>query len=309
MVVLDDDLRVVSASRSFFQTFKVSRQETVGRLIYDIGKRQWDLPKLRELLEEILPKRNTFDDYEIEHDFEHMGKRKLYLNARRLYSKKNRTQLILLAFEDLTDRKQGLVALQESEKKYQDLYDNAPDMFVSVDAKTATIINCNQTVADQLGYTKEEIIGRPIFDMYTQDSTEYAKKKVFPLFVKTGEIKDEELQLQRKDKSRLDVSLNVSAVFDENGDIIHSRSVWRDITKRKQAEKERDELINELQDALKEIKILKGILPFCSFCKKIRDDKGYWEKVDVYINRYSQADISHSVCPDCAKKYYPDIDV
>ena len=60
---------------------------------------------------------------------------------------------------------------------------------------------------------------------------------------------------------------------------------------------------------LTEIKTLRGILPLCSFCKKIRDDKGYWEQVDVYIHKYSQADISHSVCPECAKEHYPDLDI
>ncbi len=65
----------------------------------------------------------------------------------------------------------------------------------------------------------------------------------------------------------------------------------------------------QLQKALVEIKTLRGILPLCSFCKKIRDDKGYWEQVDVYIYKYSEADISHSICPDCAKEHYPELDI
>ncbi len=126
--------------------------------------------------------------------------------------------------------------LRESEAKYQDFFDNAPDMFVSVGAKTTNILDCNQTLANALGYTKEEIIGRPIFDMYTPDSAEYAKANVFSVFVKTGTIEGEELQLQRKDGSKIDVSLNVSAVHDEQGGILYSRSIWRNITERKHAE-------------------------------------------------------------------------
>lgn len=83
----------------------------------------------------------------------------------------------------------------------------------------------------------------------------------------------------------------------------------QDITERKLAEAEREKLIVELREALKEVKALRGILPLCSFCKKIRDDKGYWEQVDVYIDKHSQADISHSICPDCAKKHYPELEV
>lgn len=79
-----------------------------------------------------------------------------------------------------------------------------------------------------------------------------------------------------------------------------------EIDERKQAEKEREKLISELTKALKEIKELRGILPLCSYCKKIRNDKGYWEQVDVYIHKHLNADISHGICPDCAKKYYRD---
>ena len=76
---------------------------------------------------------------------------------------------------------------------------------------------------------------------------------------------------------------------------------------REKTEAEKDDLIKELSTALGEIKALRGILPLCSFCKKIRDDSGYWEQVDVYIHQHSNADISHSVCPDCAEEQYPDI--
>ena len=86
-------------------------------------------------------------------------------------------------------------------------------------------------------------------------------------------------------------------------------SIIHDITERKQIEEEREKLINELQEAIKEIKTLRGILPICSFCKKIRDDKGYWEQVDVYIHKYSQVDVSHSICPECAKEHYSDLDI
>ena len=77
-----------------------------------------------------------------------------------------------------------------------------------------------------------------------------------------------------------------------------------DITDMKKMERERDNLVEALQKALNEIKTLRGILPLCSFCKRIRDDKGYWEQVDVYISKYSDADISHSICPECLKKHY-----
>ena len=129
-----------------------------------------------------------------------------------------------------------LESLEQSEKTYYDLYDNAPDMFVSVNARTANIIQCNQTVVKTLGYTREEIIGRPIFEMYHPDCIADAKK-AFQSFVETGEVHDAELVLKRKDGGKIDVSLNVSSVRDEGGNVLYTRSVWHDITRRKQAEK------------------------------------------------------------------------
>lgn len=72
---------------------------------------------------------------------------------------------------------------------------------------------------------------------------------------------------------------------------------------------EKDKLIGELQKALNEIKTLRGILPICSYCKQIRDDKGYWNQIEAYIEDHSHVDFSHSICPKCAKKYYPEMDI
>ncbi|KCZ73199.1 PAS domain S-box [Candidatus Methanoperedens nitroreducens] len=103
LLILDKDLRVISANRSFYLLFKVSPEETENRLIYDIGNRQWDIPKLRELLEGIIPKNTEFNDFEIEHEFPHIGRRTMMLNARR-FSQAGGKDKILLAIEDITER-------------------------------------------------------------------------------------------------------------------------------------------------------------------------------------------------------------
>jgi two-component system CheB/CheR fusion protein len=105
LIILDSDLKVVSASRSFYRTFRVSPQETVGCYLYNLGDRQWDIPRLRELLETILPQNTSFDNFEMEHDFRLIGRRKVLLNARRILRKTGETQLILLAMEDVTERR------------------------------------------------------------------------------------------------------------------------------------------------------------------------------------------------------------
>jgi len=105
LVVLDSDLRVQEASRSFYRTFRVTREETEGRHIYELGDRQWDIPSLRTLLEEILPERTQFDGFEVEHEFPRVGRRVILLNARQIVTEGRSSTMILLAIEDITDRK------------------------------------------------------------------------------------------------------------------------------------------------------------------------------------------------------------
>jgi len=131
LLVLDSDLRVVSANRSFYQTFKVIPEETERHLIYDLGNQQWDIPKLRELLSDILPKHSTFDDYEVEHEFPAIGKKTMLLNARKIFRETNQTEMILLAIEDITERKKLEKKLQKREEhfKYMSFHDDLTGLY------------------------------------------------------------------------------------------------------------------------------------------------------------------------------------
>jgi len=106
LVVLDIDLKILSANRSFYNTFKVTPDETIGNFIYDLGNQQWDIPRLRTLFEEILPISTQFDNFEVEHNFPIIGRKIMLLNARRIYRKDIGMQMILLAIEDITERRQ-----------------------------------------------------------------------------------------------------------------------------------------------------------------------------------------------------------
>ncbi|MBN1879681.1 sigma 54-interacting transcriptional regulator [bacterium] len=104
LIVLDSGFRVVRANDSFYQTFKVTPEESEGVSLYQLGDGQWDIPKLKELLEDILPKNSKFHDFEVEHEFPKLGRKMMHLNARRIYDGSEQTQLILLAIEDATER-------------------------------------------------------------------------------------------------------------------------------------------------------------------------------------------------------------
>ncbi|MBI4634212.1 MAG: PAS domain S-box protein [Deltaproteobacteria bacterium] len=124
--------------------------------------------------------------------------------------------------------------LKESEAKYYDLYENAPDMYYSLDVKTGSILECNKAFLKGTGYTREEVIGHQIFEFYDGDTAAKAKRS-FQKFPETGEVQNVERKIKRKDGSIMDVSLNVSAVRDKAGNMLYSRSIWRDITRRKQS--------------------------------------------------------------------------
>ena len=125
--------------------------------------------------------------------------------------------------------------LIKSEKKYYDLYDNAPDMFASVQIETAQIADCNRTLAQALGFEKDVIIGKKIIEIYDPVCQE-DRKKMIRQFVKTGHVQGVELKLRRSDGTSIDVSLNMSSIRDDAGRVTYTRSIWRDITDKKKLE-------------------------------------------------------------------------
>ena len=163
---------------------------------------------------------------------------------------------LCIFIDEVADRKQTETALHESEARYRHLYEHAPDMFVSVDAKTTRIVQCNQTLTAALGYNKNEIIGQEIAFVYHPDCVD-DRQKTFQEFVENGEVHNAELQLKRKDGSKIDVSLNVSSVKDEDGTILYSNSIWRDITKQKQMDE-------RLKDSFEQSRVWLDNSPVCT---------------------------------------------
>jgi len=155
LIVLDGCLKILVASKSFYNTFKVKPNEVIGQLIYNIGNKQWDIPKLRVLLEEIIPEDAAFDGYEIEHEFPIIGKRVMILNARRITRSQGKSSLILLAIEDITEpRMAGLLIrhhlslLETFHKPHMDrkllldkLKKDTDDLLRRIREKTKNIIN------------------------------------------------------------------------------------------------------------------------------------------------------------------------
>ncbi|MBE0558160.1 MAG: PAS domain-containing protein, partial [Proteobacteria bacterium] len=161
LLVLDADLKILSANRTFYRTFKVTPGSTIGSFIYDLGNKQWDIPKLRELLEEILPENETFDDFEVVHEFRDIGCKIMLLNARRIHRKDIGAEMILLAIEDITERKKAEKNLTATEAKYQELVQNANSIILRMDPD-GKVLFFNEFAQKFFGYTEEEMLGRSV---------------------------------------------------------------------------------------------------------------------------------------------------
>lgn len=179
LIILDKNLRVVAANPAFYRLFQLNPADVEDRMLYDINGSQWNIPALRVLLERIIPQNTQFNDYEVIHDFPKIGKRLIMLNARIIHQRDKRPDLILLAMEDISEKRK--------------------------------------------------------------------------------------------------------------------------------AEEDKNRLIGELQEAMEKVRALRGLLPTCSNCKRIRNEKGQWVRMEKYIEEHSEAAFSHSICPDCERKLYGNI--
>ena len=163
------------------------------------------------------------------------------------------------------------------------------------------IQTANRATSSLLGYGQEELVGKPIGVILT---TSDGKEMV----MEAGEqgFENQEAYFRTKDGRDIPILFSRSVMRDDEGHLSRMVITGRDITERKRTEEERENLIFQFQKALAEIKQLTGLLPICASCKKIRDDQGYWNQIETYIHEHSEAQFSHSICPDCFKKLYPD---
>jgi len=153
---------------------------------------------------------------------------------------------------EITEVREKEIEELMEEKKFHNLYDNSPDLHGSVLVATGELYECNETLLKELGYKRHELIGKSILNLYA-DSIKPKVKKAFQEFLKTGIIRNKELQLKRKDGSSFDVSLNVNSIRDEKGNILYSTSTWRDITYKKEVEGKLNKLLDELRSSNEEL--------------------------------------------------------
>lgn len=202
------------------------------------------------------------------------------------------SQFMQLGFEQFVDNRS-----RANIKRFKKLIEQAPDAFFSHDLQ-GKLIEVNEQTCRQLGYQRDEILGLNAKNIQRGIAPELAKslwQKVM-----NGETVLTEDILQRKDGSTFPAEVKIGLYKD--GNVMEIFGFFRDITERRRLEEERETLITELQKALAEVKTLRGIIPICSYCKKIRDGKGYWEQVEEYLSKQTDAKFTHGICSGCHQK-------
>ena len=233
-LVLDDNLKVKTANHRFYEAFKVSPEETESQFVYDLGNRQWDIPELRRLLREVLSNHHPIHDFEIDHTFPTIGRRIMRLNAGRFESVNHGPHLILLAIEDITERKHAEDAVRESEIRYRRLFESARDGILILDATTGKVTDANPYIEELLGYAAHELSGKELWQVgLFQDIDE--SKAAFQQLQEQGYIRYHHLPLESKGGQRREVEF-VSNLYQEDHRTVIQCNI-RDMTERAQLER------------------------------------------------------------------------
>ncbi len=210
--------------------------------------------------------------------------------------------------EDITQRKRSAAKIREWKSRYETAVLASGHLLYDWNSETNEVVYGGD-LERILGYSQEEMQGglsRWIEFIHPEDQSYF--NETIEHLTAANEPAHLEYRVRKKDGKYITVEDEGHFITDAQGNMVQMVGFVKDITERKQAEEDRERLINELQKALDNIKTLKGLLPICAKCKKIRDDKGYWNQIEAYIERHSDALFSHGLCPECMENIYGDED-
>ncbi len=177
LLVLDQDFKVLSANQTFYQTFRVPPAETEGHYVYDIDGGQWDIPELRKLLDDILPRSTSFEHFEVEQNFEHIGHRTMQLNARRIYREAQETEMILLAIRDITVRKEQEKKIHENQRRLATLTEEL--LLTEERERHRLAVMLHDSIGQSLSFSKRElgVLQKNASD-HVKNTLEYVKQQI-----------------------------------------------------------------------------------------------------------------------------------
>jgi PAS domain S-box-containing protein len=229
-----------------------------------------------------------------------LNSKQVSINIIPVKEEKNRSIIVIM--NDITEHKQAEDALRESKEKYRDIFENVSDFLYFHDLD-GNLIETNLAWKREYGFSEDDLVNLNVKDLIP-DRHKHQFEDYLKRIKENG--KDEGLMVvMTKDGGERIVEYRNSLAYGSKGPV-GIRGSGRDITERVRAKEALKHERDKLQDALAKVKTLSGMLPICSNCKKIRDDKGYWNQIESYIAKHTEVDFSHSICPECAKKLYPE---
>jgi PAS domain S-box-containing protein len=163
----------------------------------------------------------------------------------------------------------------------------------------------NRAFSSHFDREPAEVIGRRIYDIFPLDEAEKRMAVVKKSFA-TAQTTVFEVRVPMAMEEDRFFLTSVKPIFDPGGRVASVVCISKDITERKRVERDREDLIQELQSALAQVRTLSGLLPICANCKNIRDDQGYWIQIESYISEHSAAEFTHGICPGCREQLYPE---
>lgn len=214
-------------------------------------------------------------------------------------------EFLFEAFIDITELKRTDEALKEREL-FLDTLINAVPIPVFYKDTDGKYVGFNNAFESFFGKSKQELIGKSVFDISPPELAKIYHAKDQELF-DSKKIQRYESQVKDSFGKLRDVIFHKSVYYDDKGSVQGLIGAVIDITEKKKADREREKLIKELNNALAKIKTLTGLIPICSHCKSIRDDKGYWNRVESFLSCSKDSSFSHGICPGCIERYYTDI--
>ena len=263
LLVLDKDLIITSANRAFYQTFRTSRSETEGCLIYDLGNRQWDIPALRTLLESVIPHRASVEGFEVEHDFPTIGRRTMLVNARKIFNPGENGGSILLAIEDVSEER---AARKESKRNWQltqSIVDTIRDPLVVLETDM-TVVTASKAFLTMFGITQAEARGRRVSELgqhqWDVPALRHLMDKVLP---ENKPFENFEIEDVFPGLGRRVFNLNARKISQPGNHAHRMLLVFEDISDRKQRERDALSLTNEISHRIKNnLQIIVGLISF-----------------------------------------------
>jgi len=299
-MILAPDCRILAANPASLKATGLSKKEILNRFCYEVFH-QSDHPPAGCPCEKLKQSRQSAtSDIELEA----LGGTFLVTVAP-IFDENGKWIKTVHIARDITERKKIEKIIKKQNAFLNEIIESLPYSFYVIDVKDYSIVMANSKTASDKQWK-----GKTCYELTHQRNIPCdGKEHTCPLEEVLQTRKPAIVEHIHYDKAgqKRNVEVHGYPIFDGSGRIVQMLEYAIDITERKLKEEERERLIAEFEEVITKVKLLSGFLPICATCKKIRDDKGYWYQIESYIRDHSEAQFSHSICPDCLKRHYPQI--